>query len=291
MTCTCTSSGSCRATRPARWPATPTRALDRPAEARGGARPWRRGGRSTPAGAGAGQPRRATLRAAARGGRAAGRRRAGWPTPWRRPRTCDLRGVMAVAPLGADPARAFAELQRGGRRRPRRPPGGRLDLGRHERRPRGCCGKWGDTPACRDGNPRIASAASVTSGRTGPVCQAPTTENDDARSRSSGWLGRCARRWCTSGSPRTTSVTTRYDDYDDDREQSARHEQPAASRAAGARGALCRRHAAAAAHAGRPRGPRRRGRRRSTASRRSTRAPTTRPRTSVRRSARAPPSS
>ncbi len=36
---------------------------------------------------------------------------AGWPTRWRRRPHLDLRGVMAVAPLGADPAQAFARLR------------------------------------------------------------------------------------------------------------------------------------------------------------------------------------
>ena len=59
------------------------------------------------------------------------------PSGWRQAEGLRLRGVMAVAPLGADPAAAFAKLAAvaaaGAPRRPRRDVG----LGRDERRPRG----------------------------------------------------------------------------------------------------------------------------------------------------------
>ena len=59
------------------------------------------------------------------------------PARWRRPSGLRLRGLMAVAPLGEDPAAAFGRLA-GHPPRPRRPPPRRhLAVGRDERRPRG----------------------------------------------------------------------------------------------------------------------------------------------------------
>ena len=236
--CTCTSSGRCRAARPAsvaRYADTVhsvdrpklVAALDRGAEAAGRrlqALVQVNLGRRPPAAAGCG---RGTC--------------AGWPTTWRRRTHLDLRGVMAVAPLGADPAQAFARLQEvAAGVRADHPEAGWISAG--------MSGDLEDAVAngathLRVGtrNPRITSAASVVSGGR-PVCHAPTTRTttQDQGARMAGAL---RKTMVYLGLAEDDERYDAYDDYDDDYdEQPARREQPQAApaRSAPPRSRRCR---------------------------------------------------
>ena len=88
------------------------------------------------------------------------------------PRRCACAGVMAVAPLGADP-RARSPRCRGCSTASARRPRGRRDLGRHERGPGGGGRRRRDTPACRHARSSVAPDAPVTS---------TTVGDDEARS-------------------------------------------------------------------------------------------------------------
>ena len=97
-----------------------------------------------------------------------------------------LRGVMGVAPLGGDAREAFARLAEDGRRRTPDGAGGDLDLGRHERRPRGGDRRGCDTPADRLSGPRSEAGRQVVSEvpwkqrQTAPREQRKTTDERDA---------------------------------------------------------------------------------------------------------------
>ncbi len=86
-----------------------------------------------------------------------------WPPPWPPPDHLRLRGLMAVAPLGEDPAEAFARLAdiRAGflADHPRR----HRAVGRDERRPRAGDRPRRDTRACRVRGPRSEACGQVMS--------------------------------------------------------------------------------------------------------------------------------
>ena len=75
----------------------------------------------------------------------------------------ELRGLMAVAPLGEDPAAAFARLAEIRARVPRPPPGGDLALGGDERGPRARDPGRRDTRARRLRGPRFEAPEPVVS--------------------------------------------------------------------------------------------------------------------------------
>ena len=274
----CTSSASCSPTRPPRSSPTPTSstpldrakvvaALGRAADHAGPAARRPRPGQPRRR---AGPRRRRRRRTSRRPGRR-GRRRT---------RRSTLGGVMAVAPLGADPDAAFARLWEVARRaygpdHPQR----HLGVRGHERGPRGRGPARGDTPACRERNPRFASAASLTSLRTTVdrcFIALPREFHDGwGASQDDG-----VPRACRGRRPLRRRRAPR-------RVARLRRRAPRALRATAAeRPRPARGHPAAPAPgAGGPAGPRAGGRVRSTGSRRSTRAPTTRPRPSGSRSA------
>ena len=128
-------------------------------------------------GAGPGQPRR---RPPARGGVRPADARARWPTRSRRrgPRPARRHGR---GPAGRRPRRAFARLREVAAGIRADAPGGRLDLGRDERRPRGGGAPRRDTPACRHRNPRIAPARLLV------TSHAPTDESRRMAGARHGW--------------------------------------------------------------------------------------------------------
>ena len=158
-TCTGTSSVACRATRPRRWPATPTSStrstgpsccggLSRGAQERG-------------------QDLECLVQVSLDPPDASGR--SGAPVdqvPGLAERILEtdglrLRGVMGVAPLDGDPRGCVRPVGRAGRRRTPDRAGGDLDLRRDERRPRACDPTGCDTPADRVSGPRSEAGSQV----------------------------------------------------------------------------------------------------------------------------------
>ena len=122
---------------------------------------------------------------------------------------------MAVAPLDADPARAFAELARIAGAAPGRPPGRDRDLGRDERRSGGRDRCRRDTPACRVRGPRSAAIQRVAS-EPGSDGATPAHRDDQHESDRKAWVrwpARCARWPCTSVSSRTRTAYGEYGEY------------------------------------------------------------------------------
>ena len=96
-----------------------------------------------------------------------------------------LRGLMAVAPIDADPERAFARLARARRAGARAPPRRPVDLGGHEQRPRGGDRQRRDTRACRYGVARPSRhhfSDSVQLRSRNPTDVSRQQEEPDARS-------------------------------------------------------------------------------------------------------------
>ena len=216
----------------------------------------------------AGQPGRATRAAAGCG-----------PQDVRRLADAVAAGVLPATCAASWPSRrsaptptqAFARLQEVADGIRARPPGGRLDLRRDERRPRGRGAPRRDTPACRDRNPRFAPVTSVISG------EAVSRTHDDEPRRND-W------EFAMAGALRKTMVylglseeDQRHDAYDD----YEAYDRARPRRTRHAREHHRRGDAAADQRTRSPPSCATSRSARSTASRRSTRAPTTRPRTSA----------
>ena len=153
----------------------------------------------------------------------------------RRASTCGLAGVMAVAPLDADPGAAFGRLAEVAARLRGDAPGRRRRLGRDERRPGGGRRPRRDTPARRHGVARFAASAPVASEQRGQYTVAPGRfVHPDRRAVRHG--RRDAQRWSTSASSRTRTGYDydEYDDYDEDGEADGRRpaRRPSAARTA-----------------------------------------------------------